>query len=133
MKTTTPTAVQDFAPGDFFTYASTQYKVLGTKPHPGNTRKFQEETLVAVVDVDGVQDDLSLYSDAVFDVTKDDYMVGAPSHVVVDLLDGYTFARDARNQGFTEVTAWAFAKERNAASKRPTYRVFALSPVTEEN
>ena len=58
-------------------------------------------------------------------ITVDDGLV-APSHVVVDTLDGFTFSKDINGELFTLVTARAFAVERNIASKTPSYRVFAL-------
>lgn len=52
----------------------------------------------------------------------------APTHVVVDVSDGYTYSRDAKGIPFTLETATAFADERNGMSKShaQTYRVYAL-------
>jgi hypothetical protein len=50
-----------------------------------------------------------------------------PGAVVVDTIDGYTFARGADGELFTPETATAFAKHRNASSKLPTYCVFMLA------
>lgn len=52
----------------------------------------------------------------------------APTHVVVDVSDGYTYSRDRANRPFTLETATAFADERNGMSKphARTYRVYAL-------
>ena len=126
MKTQHQVTVQHLAPGDFFDWASVTYKVVSVQPHPMD----RDLTNVNVVDVDGEDNTFVLPTVAGVDVTRDDGLVGAPSHVVVDVIDGYVFSRDRHGDGFNLESAWAFAVERNAASKRPTYKVFALSAIT---
>lgn len=52
----------------------------------------------------------------------------APTHVVVDTQDGYTYSADVKGP-FTLETATAFADFRNSVSRASTYRVFALTAV----
>ena len=129
MKTTTKVAVKDFAPNDFFDWGGKTYKVIDTRPHPQD----RDLTNVDTLDVDGDDNTFVLFSVAMFDVTRDDGLKGAPTHVVVDIEDGYVFSRYTSSDGFTLESATAFAAQRNAGSKRSTYRVFALSPVDQEN
>lgn len=49
-----------------------------------------------------------------------------PTHVVVDPLDGYTWARDEIGYPFVEATARAFCEARNRALIVPRYRLFGV-------
>lgn len=52
-----------------------------------------------------------------------------PTHIVIDLHDGFVFARDAGNYLFTEQTATQFTKERNDEMK-PEHRSYIVAAVT---
>jgi hypothetical protein len=122
--TTTGTRIRDLVRDDYFVVDSVEYKVLQV-----HNTKGDNLTTVDVVDVDGRPSALVLPGHLAIAVTREDGLLGAPTHVVVDLLDGYTFYRDIHDGAFTEKTAWAFAVQRNKVSTRPTYQVYALSRV----
>lgn len=54
-----------------------------------------------------------------------------PTHIVVDLQDGWVFAKDADGRHFTEATATHFAATRNNEMKDEfrTYVVASVTPV----
>ena len=123
MKTTHSVRVDSLKVNDFIELQGRIYRIA----------RFMADTneMCALVafDIAGDEVRLSLPQSMVLAVTRDDGLVGAPSHVVVDMLDGYTFSRDRHGENFTLKTAWAFAVQRNADSKRPTYKVFELAEV----
>lgn len=53
-----------------------------------------------------------------------------PTHVVVDTIDGYTWAKDMRGESFTQLTATGFARAMNQTRKpgHKTYALFRLVP-----
>ena len=130
MKTTVQGHVDELQAGDIFKYGGESYKVISTEPQGALTR-------ISAVDIDGKPEPFRFPTLATISVIKDDGLAGAPSHVVVDLKDGYVWNRSVnmtRGEGFTLESATAYAKERNEGldPKDQTYRVFALSPVDQE-
>jgi hypothetical protein len=55
-----------------------------------------------------------------------------PDYVVVDVQDGFMFGRDEHSRPWTLETAVTFIDRRNHALKVPTYTLYRLTQVTQE-